>query len=199
LDKTKKLKSNLVNMLLVLTTIAALSALLLGFTYSKTKGPIEAVQLKRKIAAIKIVTPDFEGDPSDGMYKVKGYEGLELYPVSKNGKPAGTAIKTFSSKGFSGDIWIMIGLDDKAKFYNSAVLQHAETPGLGSKMKNEKFTKQFKGQSPGSFKFLVKKDGGDIDAITAATITSRAFCDAVQKAYDAFEKGKDNTARIVDK
>ncbi len=194
----KKLESNLINMVLVLTTIAILSALSLGFTYSKTKGPIEAVQLKRKIAAIKTVTPDFDGNPSDGMYYVKDYEGLEFYPVRKNGEHAGVAIKTYSSKGFSGNIWIMLGLDSQGKIHNSSVLKHAETPGLGTKMKNEKFKKQFRGKAPASFKLLVGKDGGDVDAITAATITSRAYCDAVQKAYLAYEKGKDISARTTE-
>jgi electron transport complex protein RnfG len=66
-----------------------------------------------------------------------------------------------------------------------SVLQHKETPGLGTKMTEEKFLVQFRGKNPGSFPLKVKKDGGQVDAITAATISSRAFCDALQRAYDA--------------
>jgi electron transport complex protein RnfG len=71
------------------------------------------------------------------------------------------------------------------------VLTHKETPGLGDKMEKSKsnFSVQFEGKNPKTFKMMVKKDGGDVDAITASTITSRAFTDAVNRAYNAYIKG----------
>ena len=93
-------------------------------------------------------------------------------------------------KGFSGKIELMVGFLDDGTIENTAVLMHKETPGLGDKMDQKKsdFSLQFIGKNPVDFKLKVKKDGGDVDAITAATISSRAFCDAVQRAYDVFEK-----------
>ncbi len=68
-------------------------------------------------------------------------------------------------------------------------LDHKETPGLGTKMTEPEFKEQFTGKNPAEFTLKVKKDGGPVDAITAATISSRAFCDAVQRAYNTLQKG----------
>ncbi len=83
----------------------------------------------------------------------------------------------------------MVGMLDDGSISNTAVLSHKETPGLGDKMdiKKSDFPKQFEGKSPESFKLKVSKDGGDVDAITAATISSRAFCDAVKRATDTYQ------------
>ena len=79
----------------------------------------------------------------------------------------------------------MVGLLADGSISNTAVLAHKETPGLGDKMDIAKsdFPAQFIGKNPAEFKLSVTKDGGDVDAITAATISSRAFCDAVERAY----------------
>ena len=90
-------------------------------------------------------------------------------------------------------IKIMVGFRPDGTLYDVAVLEHIETPGLGDKMEKEKsydkrtgesWTSQFIGIDPATFSLMVRQDDGDVDAITAATITSRAFCDAVQRAYD---------------
>jgi electron transport complex protein RnfG len=70
------------------------------------------------------------------------------------------------------------------------VLEQKETPGLGTKMKGDKFLRQFRGKDPSSFNLKPKKDGGDVDALTGATITTRAFGEATQLAYDEFMKNK---------
>ena len=82
----------------------------------------------------------------------------------------------------------MVGFNIDSTIVNTAVLSHNETPGLGDKMVEGKsdFSVQFKGKNPEDFKISVKKDGGDVDAITASTISSRAFCDAVNSAYKVF-------------
>ena len=81
------------------------------------------------------------------------------------------------------------GLDAAGKVHNTSILEHKDTPGLGTKMAVPKFKEQVNGKDLQTFKLSVRKDGGEIDAITAATISSRAFCDAIQKAYDAYQKG----------
>ena len=83
----------------------------------------------------------------------------------------------------------MVGLNPDGSIYDSSVLDHAETPGLGTKMDLPKFKDQYKGKDPAANNIKVTKDGGEIDAITAATISSRAFTDAIQRAYDAYMKG----------
>ncbi len=182
----KKLDSSLKNMLIVLTLIGLVSAFALGFTYEKTKPAIAAIQIKKQQAAIKAVLPDF--DKLGDKYSVDGFENVELFPASKDGKLVGTAVKTYSNNGFNGNIQIMVGLTEDGTVYNTSVIYQGETPGLGTNMTTPKFKDQFNGKNKSGFKFTVKKDGGDVDAITAATISSRAFCDAMNRAIDAYSK-----------
>jgi len=183
----KKLESTFINMLIVLTSISLVSAFLLGFTYTKTKPVADKVAQQKLENAIKAVVPEF--DRLSEKYKVEGFDRLDLYTAYKGEEVVGTAVKTVSSKGFSGDVWIMAGFDSEGKIFNTSILEHKETPGLGTKMADSKFKEQVNGKDLQTFKLTVKKDGGEIDAITAATISSRAFCDAIQTAFDAYQKG----------
>lgn len=183
----KKLESTFPNMLIVLTVISLVSAFALGFTYTKTKPVADKVAQQKLENAIKEVVPEF--DRLSEKYKVEGFDRLDVYTAYKGEAIVGTAIKTVSEKGFSGDVWIMVGLDAEGKVHNTSILEHKETPGLGTKMSVPKFKEQVNGKDLQTFKLSVRKDGGEIDAITAATISSRAFCDAIQKAYDAYQKG----------
>jgi electron transport complex protein RnfG len=138
-----------------------------------------------------LVLPEFNNDPTTEIIK----EGeLEIYPAKKDNVLVGYAVKTYTDKGFSGRFWLMVGFKMDGSLKDVSVLEQNETPGLGTKMKEPKFKNQFLGKIPGIFKLSVKKDGGDVDAITAATISSRAFCDAVQRGYDTikdkFSKGE---------
>ncbi len=183
-----KPKSTLINMVLVLLAITAVSGLALGYINEWTKGPKAAARLERKLKAIRSVLPEISNNPAEEMVllPVEGTtDSLECYIGKKNGLPVGYAISTFSKKGFSGLIRIMVGFTKDGQIHNVAVLEQKETPGLGTKIKDAKFRDQFKHKVPSDFDLRVKKDGGDVDAITGATITSRAFGEAVQKAYDA--------------
>ena len=111
--------------------------------------------------------------------------------AEKNNKLVGVAVKTYSDKGYGGDISIMVGISPDGSIINTAVMSQKETPGLGTKMKEPKFKDQFKGKNPGSYILKVKKDGGNVDAITAATISSRAYCEAIEKAFNAFKKSQE--------
>ncbi len=187
-----KLESSFKNMLLSLLIISAGMSAALGFVYSLTKGPIEIANKQAEIQAVKDVLPAFDNDPTTG---VKSIAGIDYYTATNQDKPAGYAVKTFTDKGFSGKFTLMVGFQPDGSINNIKVLDQKETPGLGTKMKDPKFKDQFLGKNPADFKLRVKKDGGQIDAITAATISSRAFCDAVQKAYNGYLenlKGKDN-------
>ena len=180
-------------MLVALFVITAVSGGVLGLVYGFTKDAIAEVDQKKNEAAIQAVLP-LEGDityQADTL--VYNYEGVEtLFPCNlafdANGNFKGAAIKT-SEGGFGGKIDMMVGFLADGTIKGTSVLSHAETPGLGANMTG-KFKDQFVDKNPAGFKLIVKKDGGDVDAITAATITSRAFSKAVDKAYQAFMANK---------
>lgn len=186
----KKLESNFVNMFTVLLVIGLVAALALGFTYSKTRPEIEAAALKKQEKNITAVLDGitYDNKPLADKYTVEGFDRLELYPAKQGGELAGVAVKTVSPSGYSGDVWLMVGFKPDGTINRTSVVAHKETPGLGTKM-DTPWRDQYNGKNPGTDNLKVAKDGGTIDAITAATISSRAFSDAVQKAYDAVKKG----------
>ncbi len=188
-----KRESNFINMVSTLFIVSAVAALALGSVYTVTKAPIALAKKKKLEAAIKTVLPKFDTLQTEKIALGDGSsDSLIYYIASKDKKVIGTAIKTYSMKGFSGKIELMVGLLEDGTINNTAVVSHKETPGLGDKMdiKKSNFSAQFKGKNPNTYKLKVTKDGGDVDAITAATISSRAFCDAVDRAYKSFEKEK---------
>lgn len=186
-----KMKSSFKNMVLSLTLISLMAAAGLGSVYELTKGPIALSNLNKKVEAIKQVVPEFDNNPYEEVLRIPTGEGdsLDVYPAKMNGSIVGFAVNTYTNKGFSGDILLMAGFKADGSIYNIAVLEHKETPGLGSKMSDPDFKDQFKDMNLAGIVLKVKKDGGQVDAITSATISSRAFCDAVQRAYNALEKG----------
>lgn len=182
-------------MVITLFLVAAVAALALGGVYTVTKEPIAIAKQKKLEAAIKSVLPDFDEIKEAKFIDPEGKDSLTFYYAFKNGEEVGAAIKTYTMEGFSGKIELMVGLLEDGTINNTAVLAHKETPGLGDKMDAAKsdFPLQFMGKNPNDFKLSVTKDGGSIDAITAATISSRAFCDAVERAYITFENEKGGT------
>lgn len=190
-----KKESTLLNMTLTLFIVTFIASTALGYVYELTKGPVANAKLAKKTEALKKTTPAFDNNPVEEMYKVfveDGYDSLEAYPVKLGGTLVGTAIRSYSKKGFGGDVWIMAGFNVDGTIHSIEVLDHKETPGLGTKMSEPEFNGQFSGIDPAKTALKVKKDGGSIDAITAATISSRAFVDAATRAYKAYEKGGSN-------
>lgn len=186
----KKLESTFINMLLSLTLIALVAGVSLAYMNEVTKGPKAEARKQKKIKAIKSVLPSITNDPfSEKLtFAVEGEkDSLDFFIGKNNAKVEGVAISTFSNKGYNGLIRLMVGLKDNGKIYNIAVLEQKETPGLGSNMVSESFLAQYKDKNPGTWNMTVKKDGGETDALTGATISSRAFNDAVQRAYDSFK------------
>jgi electron transport complex protein RnfG len=186
-----KTESTFRNMVLSLTFISLGASACLGFVYEFTKKPIELSNMNKKLNAIKQVVPEFNNDPNQEMYKLPTGEGdsLDIYPAKKDSIVIGYAVNTYTKKGFSGNISLMAGFRPDGSIVNITVLDQKETPGLGTKMAEPMFINQFNEKNPSVFSLKVKKDGGPVDAITAATISSRAFCDAVQRAYLTLKKG----------
>lgn len=191
-----KLKSTFKNMFLSLSIICLAVALLLAQVNKMTAKPIAEAKALKLQNAIGEVVPEFNNDPVAESFMIAGEGGdsLLVYPATKDGEVVGFAISS-SANGFAGEIQIMVGFDMDDKVVNYEILQHAETPGLGSKMGYwfkdiESNSKSIIGRDMSLGALAVKNDGGDIDAITASTITSRAFLNAINKAYSAYSGSK---------
>ncbi|MDD2474357.1 MAG: RnfABCDGE type electron transport complex subunit G [Dysgonamonadaceae bacterium] len=210
-----KLSSTFKNMLLSLFFICLLAAGLLAKVNDMTKEPIADAKALKLEEAIKDVVPDFDNNPVTESYKVATDSGdsLLVYPAKKGEEVVGFAVNSYSDNGFSGNIQVMVGFDMGSNVINYAVLSHAETPGLGSQMtswfkpqvhesslierifgfemKKAEVKSSIIGKNPATTQFAVSKDGGDIDAISASTVTSRAFLEAINKAYVAYAQSND--------
>lgn len=195
--KTESTLKNMVLTLLVITVIAGAS---LGFVYKLTKEPIALAKLNKQQTAIKEVVPGFNNNPGEEVLELTSKEGfkIKVFPARKDGELIGVAIETMTNTGFGGDVKIMVGLKPDGTIINYQVLEHKETPGLGTKMdvwfKTDKGHQSVLGKHPDKNNLTVSKDGGEVDAITAATISSRAFLKAVRVAYDTYTE---NSAKIV--
>ena len=185
----KKLESSLKNMLLVLTGVTVVSVALLAYVNQLTKGPIARAEAQALSDAVRAVVPGFDNDPiaEKKVQEVDGV-GYAVYPATKGGTYVGAAVEA-SAMGFGGELRILVGFDAQGNILDYSLLSHAETPGLGSKA-DAWFKKGGKGDitgmNPGEAPLVVAKDGGQVDAITASTITTRAFLAAVNAAYAAY-------------
>lgn len=178
-------ESNFTNMVVTLFAVCLLASAVVGVVYAVTEEPIAATELAKTNAAIGQVVPEYES-----IGEAMDVEGAKVYPALKEGQPVAYAIEAVTSKGFGGSIKLMVGITADGTIHGISVLSHSETPGLGAKIDDpEGIRVQFCGRNPEAegFKMIVKKDGGDVDAITASTISSRAFCDAVTNAYNTFK------------
>lgn len=187
----KKLTSTLPNMLLSLTGICFVAATILSVVDRVTKDVIEKSKVEALEKAIGQVTPEFDNSPLAEAQRI-AVEGdtLIVYPAKKSGVLKGVAIETVSHNGFSGDVKVLLGLEADGKIKDYSVLEMTETPGLGDKMiswfKDNTGARSILGLSVNDAPLTVSKDNGRVDAITAATISSRAFLDAVNKGFKAY-------------
>ncbi len=166
--------------ILVLVIISALSASLISIVYAITKPKIESIKRQALIDAANMVLPESD----EVVQKTKEIPGsaekIEYFEGIKGSKITGYAFSTENNKGYGGTVQLLMGIDEKCNITGFQIIQHAETPGLGDQAGKPFFKKQFEGKGLDNFKFLVKQDGGDVDAITAATITSRAVTRALE-------------------
>ena len=190
----KKLESSLTNMVLVLTGVAVIMGAILAYVNHLTEGPIAEQKTKALADGIKTVmcVNDLKVAKTDEV-KQNDAKGKELvYTIyqtqDKQGKDLGAAVES-STMGFGGNLKILVGFDPEGKILGYTLLEHAETPGLGAKA-DKWFQEGGKGNIIGKNpkeELVVSKDGGQVDAITASTITSRAFLLAVNNAYKAYK------------
>ena len=179
-------QSTFKNMTVCLFAICIVCSSLLAGVYALTKEPIDAAAKAKNEAAIKEVLPPAAAAIEEE--RTVDFEGASYtynLAYDEQGNTVGCAINV-APVGFGGPIAIKVGFDVNGVIWNTKVLSQAETPGLGAKCVEPSFADQFKGFDPAAKKLAVKKDGGDVDAITASTITSRAYADGLALAARVF-------------
>lgn len=205
----KKLQSNILNMALMLTLIAVVAAGLLAWVNNVTSGPIEEINnlaIENGIKSVILGDRDIQFTVEAPVEK----DGFVFHGVNdQNGNLIGTAVESTDRNGFGGALKVMVGFNPEGVILGYTVLEHSETPGLGAqaddwfRQSSEEAEEQsgivdvllgapgkpgnhnIIGMNPGDDMMTVSKDGGEVDAITASTITSRAFLRAVNNAYKA--------------
>lgn len=176
--------NNSLKMVVVLTVISSLAALLLAGVYGATKQRIADAERQDFLKGLKTVLPGFENEPDRETMTA---DGKTLYIGKKGGEIFGYAVESVSGKGYSGNIKILVGASVDGKVLGVEVISHAETPGLGNKIEDKAWRDSFIGMTADS-NISVKKDGGDIDGFSGATISPRAVCEAVKNALVTISK-----------
>lgn len=181
------MESSLKNMVVVLFTITLISSAAVGGVYMITKEPIEQAKVAAVNDALNQVLPEYEATTSQTI-EVNSLP-IVAHTATVADKAVGYAVESISKNGFGGTVRLMVGFDTAGKIININVLEQKETPGLGTKMaeENNVLLLSLKDKNAAEVNMTVKKDGGDIDALTAATISSRAYAEAVAVAYEAFK------------
>lgn len=187
-----KRESTFLNMVLTLMIVAATASFTLATVYNLTKEPIERAREAARQEAIGMVLPEFDELKTVNFMPLTGSDSLQFNLAYKHGELVGVAVATYTAMGYSGRIRAMVGFSPEGRIIDVVHLEHAETPGLGDKIEKGKsdWSDQFQGFDPGEQSLRVRQDDGDIDGITAATITARAYCDAIDRAFRTFEANR---------
>ncbi len=180
------MKSTLFNMVAVLFTITLIASAGVGAVNMITEEPIAAAKALATKEAIANVVPQFENN--EVSEQTIDDMPIKVYTAKTGDQVVGYAVESMTKNGFGGVIRMMVGFLPDGTINNVNVLEQAETPGLGTKMCDEEnvLLSSIKSKNANEIRFSVKKDGGELDALTAATISSRAYYDAVARAHQAF-------------
>ena len=186
------MKSTLLNMTAVLFGITLVASAGVGFVNMITVEPIAAAKEASTLAALNEVLPAFDATTTEEL--TIDDMPIVVYTATSAGSVSGYAVQSMTKQGFGGVIRLMVGFTPEGEVVNVNVLEQTETPGLGTKMADEGnvLLTSVKGRKLESKKLVngrlaVTKDGGDVDALTAATISSRAYVDAVNRAWMAYK------------
>ena len=165
---SNKILSNKAYPVVFLAVIVIVSVVLLMVVNSITSPIVKNMQVEEIENTLRSIFPEMS------KYEVDD----EVYIIYEDGEKAGYAFMA-SGSGYGGNIDIMVGLDSGFGIKGVSILSQTETPGVGNKITESSFTDQFKGLSASDI--ALKSEGGKIDAITGATISSRAVVDAVKE------------------
>lgn len=179
----ESLGKKIIDYILRLTILCVIASAAVAWVYLETKPRIELEEKRRLFLARKEVLPQAE------KFEEKSIKEKEIYiqGYDENGKPVGKIAET-KKRGYAAMIKILVGINDFNKITKVKILDEMETPGLGAKIKEEKFLSRFPGKTVEELK--LKKDKGAIDAVTGATISSRAVIEAVKEGLGKFTQVK---------
>lgn len=191
-------------LVVTLTIIAAGAGAVLSLVESVTREPIAYQRRLETLKALKAVMPPIENEPDRDTVDLvtgrdkKGKDQVRtFYRGRRAGELAGVAFKVVAPDGYSGNIEIMVGIDPSGIISGMEILSHAETPGLGSKITEDWFKELFRGKGLEGTDWRVKKDGGQFDQITGATISPRAVVGAIRGGLEFYKKNRDEIATAV--
>ncbi len=190
-----KKESTFSNMVLTLMLVAAAASFTLATVYNLTEEPIQRAKEAARQEAISKVLHDYDTLETRSFMPVAGSDSLEFnLAFDSAGELVGVAVATYTGMGYSGRIRAMVGFNPDGTIIDVVHLEHAETPGLGDKIQKDKsdWSDQFQGFDPNEKTLKVRQDNGDIDGITAATITARAYCDAIDRAFQTFWENRES-------
>lgn len=188
--------------IIVLTVICAIAAAALAGVNNKTKEKIKEEELKFTLRSVAKAIPQYNNHPEQDVVLVnEGNEKICIYRGRQDDKLTGFAIPAVDPNGYSGNVKILVGVLPDGSLSGIEILSHAETPGLGSRVEEKAFRDRFiwtcsncenkQRRTIDNTRWIIKKDSGDIDEITGASISSRAVTRAVKKAIDIFNKNRD--------
>ena len=184
-----------VKLIAVLVIICTIAGTLLAWAHKVTYEPIKATERRIRTEAMKEVLPPYDNDPLLEAVSVTDGGEWKFNVARKDGQYAGAAFEASSPKGYSGDIFIMVGVNADGNVQAIKILKQKETPGLGAKVLAPAWRAQFSCKSISGTKWSVKKDQGDIDQITAATISSRAVTEAVKSGLDVYMRNRETIVK----
>lgn len=186
----------MIRLIAVLTIICIGAAVALAKVYDITKGPIAEQERLRVLRGFKAVLPPFNNDIEKDFKELiagKDKKGrdikIKFHTGRKDDRPVGTAFQVVAKDGYGGDIVVLMGVDKEGKVTGIEIIRHLETPGLGANITRKEWKDQFKGRSLADGpRFAVKKDGGEIDQFSGATISPRAVVNAVKRGLKIYEE-----------
>lgn len=153
---------------------------------------------EQPLPAAQEMVPPFDNDPLKTLCIITNETGQWTFKVArKNTLFVGAIVESTSFHGYNGPVKLLIGINADNTIHGLKIIQEYETPGLGSKINSRSFLSQFIGKSIAGTRWRVRRDGGDIDAVTGATVSSRAVTEAVRKALDVFQHHRDAIASTM--
>jgi len=176
-----------IRLVAVLTVVCVLAGLSLSYVSEATEEARAYQDRLELLNSLNMVLPEHDNEPDNDAVII---DGITYYVSKKDGEINGVAFATSSDKGYSGTIRVMMGIKPDGEIITIGILEQKETPGLGTKITEDWFLDQYKGKSLENARWAVKKDGGDFEQISGATISPRAVTSAVRTGLETYEKNK---------
>jgi electron transport complex protein RnfG len=185
---------------LSLTAFAALAGVVLGLAWDSTRERIADNEARRVLAELAAILPPalHDNEPHRDMLVLEkpGDERRQVWRARLDGKPTAAVLTSLAPDGYSGQIRLLVALTIDGHILGVRVASHSETPGIGDVIEAGKspWIRSFDGRSleqPDESRWRLRKDGGDIDAISGATVSSRAVVAATRRAMQYFRLHRD--------